>query len=317
MTLSPILPLQIDSTMISTFRSCPQKFFLEFVCGLRPRAKSIDLHAGACFSASLEAFYKHYWLKEPQVDAALLTAQRTFLSQWGGYQSNKPDSPKTPENVWTAFEHYIKTYPPATDHIQPYFVDGHPTFEFSFAIPLDFPGFPTHPSGGPFIYTGRPDLLGHWHGKPVIRDEKTTTRFLTNWSEQWDLRSQFIGYTWVAQHVGLKCDTVAVRGVVINKTQIRQVEAFKVYTEQDLSRWFEQLRRDLWRIRRSYDEGYWDWNLADACTNYGSCIFLGLCKSPHPENWYSQFEVNRWNPLSRNPSEGEQVDATPRKVVGL
>jgi hypothetical protein len=311
MKLDPILPLHIDSTMISCFRSCPQKFFLEFVCGLRPSGKSIDLHAGACFSATLEAFYKSYWIEHCDVQLALARAHSTFMRLWGDFQSNKPSSPKTIESVWNAFEHYIASYPPATDHIQPYFVNGKPTFEFSFAVPLDFPDFPRHPSGAPFIYSGRPDLLGHWNGKTVIRDEKTSARLDSNWSEQWDLRSQFIGYVWVTNYAGIPCDTVAVRGIIINKTQIRQVEAFKIYTQQDQSRWFEQLRRDLWRIRRSWDESYWDWNLGEACTAYGSCMFAGPCKSTKPENWWSTYEVSRWNPLSRNPIDPPSTAGSP------
>lgn len=303
----PILPLHIDSTMISAFRSCPQRFYNEFVLGLRPTRRSIDLHAGAVFSKALEHFYSLIWIEGLAPDEAIVRTQEVFMREWGDFVSNKPNSPKTPQSMWDAFLDYVRTYPPFTDHIQPYFTpSGRPTFEYSFALPLgasrpEDPDFPLHPSGQPFIYAGRPDALGHWNGKTIIRDEKTSAKLDSNWAEQWDLRSQFMGYVWAAQQQGLSVDTVAVRGIIITKTMIRQVEAFKVYSRHDISRWFEQLRRDLWRIRRAWDEGYWDYNFADSCTNYGSCMFLPLCKSPSPSNWYSTFEVSRWNPLDRNP----------------
>ncbi len=273
-----ILPQHIDSTMISCFRSCPQKFYNEFVLGFR-KGRSIDLHAGACFSSTLESFYRAFWLHQESIEGARLRALAHFVDAWGSFESDKPNSPKTKESTWNAFEHYITTYPPATDHIQPYFDNGRPTFEFSFAIPLET-GFPLHPSGSPFIYSGRPDLLGHWKGKTVIRDEKTSGRLDSNWSEQWDLRSQFMGYVWAAQQMGLSCDTVSVRGIIINKTQIRQVEAFKQYSSHDISRWFEQLRRDLHRIRHAWDESYWDYNFADAAQS--SNAFTNLSTTVNP-----------------------------------
>jgi hypothetical protein len=71
MTAAPIIPLNVDSTMLTCFRSCPQKFLLEFCHGFRPPAISIDLHAGGCFATSLEAFYRAIWEREFSVGLAL------------------------------------------------------------------------------------------------------------------------------------------------------------------------------------------------------------------------------------------------------
>jgi len=313
---SPLLPIHIDSTMISCFRSCPQKFYNEFVLGLRPASLSIDLHAGACFASAIEDVGKNVHIHHLDLPTALLRAHGRFLDNWGDFTSMK-DTPKTRENVWEAVEDYFRVYSPLTDHVQPYFVEGKPTFEFTFAIPLE-PAvhpqevyaitmktrgarFPRHPSGDPFIYCGKFDLLGSWHGKPVVRDEKTTKSISFNWAEQWDLRSQFIGYTWACQQEGIPVDTAVIRGVGILKTKIHQVEATKTYSDVMRARWLEQLRRDLWRIRRAWDEGYWDFNLAEACVAYGGCPFRDLCASPEPSRWHSNFKVERWNPLLKQP----------------
>ena len=50
-SLTPILPGYIDATMTTCFRSCPRKFYDEFVLGLRPPGLSIDLHAGGADGA--------------------------------------------------------------------------------------------------------------------------------------------------------------------------------------------------------------------------------------------------------------------------
>jgi hypothetical protein len=303
-----ILPAHIDATMLNSFRSCPRKFYHEHILGLRPPERSIDLHAGAVFSATLESFYREVYLNGLDPSPALARAYATFQSEWGDFIIRKEKHPKTPENMWAAVEDYVRTYPPRSDSVQPYFAQGAPSFEFSFAIPLNFPDldFPKHPlSGDPFIYTGRFDLLGRKNGRPVVRDEKTASRLESNWSEKWDLRSQFLGYCWALQHNGIPCNTTIVRGVIITQTMIRQVEAEKIYSQVLIERWFEQLRRDLHRLTQAWGEGYWDYNLGETCTSYSHCPFIPLCSSPQPENWYESYEIRRWNPLLRNPSANQ------------
>jgi hypothetical protein len=314
----PILPLHIDSTMLSCFRSCPQKFLLEFVHGYRPPGISIDLHAGACFATALETTYREIHLSRKGLAEALAKAHGVYLLQWGDFEIPEyKRTAKTKDRVWEAVEDYFSVYSPLTDHVQPYFnADGTPAFEYTFAIPLDFADFPLHPSGEPWLYTGRFDMLGSYSGRPCVRDEKTSgTSPDNNWSEKWDLRSQFIGYTWACQQSGIDLETVIVRGIGILKTKISHAEAIKIYPSHLVERWFEQLRRDLWRLRKAWDEGYFDYNLADACTQYGNCVFLPVCQSKVPGSWLSNFEVRHWNPLTKNPiEESPHVPARPGGV---
>ena len=302
MKVEAILPAYIDSTMINSFRSCPQKFWNEYVLGLRSPDLSIDLHAGAVFSSTLEAFYREVFVNDADTPTALGRAFAKFQEEWGDFVIRKEKHPKTPENMWAAVEDYVRTYPPRHDSVQPYFLGDNPSFEFSFAIELDGPGFPRHPiSGDPFVYTGRFDLLGKRDGRPAIRDEKTAQRLESNWAEKWDLRSQFLGYCWALQHNGIPCNTVVVRGVIVTLSSIRQVEAVKIYPQTLIDRWFEQLRRDCIRLCNCWNEGYFDYNLGDTCTMYSHCQFIPLCSSTQPENWYDSYEVRRWNPMNRNP----------------
>ena len=321
MPASHPLPLHIDSTMISCFRSCPQKFYLEFCGGFRPPGLSIDLHAGACFASALETVYRCVWTKGMSLPDALTVAHGHFMVLWGDFEIPEwKETAKTKDRVWEAVEDYFVHYSPKTDHIQPYFTpSGEPTFEYTFAIPLEPTcdpsdtnrryghAFPLHPSGSPFLYCGRLDMLGSYSGKPVGRDEKTTGRTPgQDWSKKWDFRSQFIGYTWALREAGIDADTIVCRGVGILKTKFHFPEAIKVYSDFDRARWLEQLRRDLWRIRRSWDEGYFDFNIADTCTQYGICPFLDSCKSPNPETWLGAMEVRHWNPLNKNPAKEPQ-----------
>lgn len=311
------LPRHIDSTMISCFRSCPRKFYYEFVLGLRPTALSVDLHAGACFAHAIESINLAVHRDGISLDGAMMKGYAEFMNEWGDFVPTKETS-KTPDRIWEAVEEYFKMWPPHTDPVQPYRdTKGNPTFEFTFAIPLEHAewtvdpvgqnnailagAFPLHPSGDPFLYSGRLDALGSYGGKPVGRDEKTTTSIGASWADKWDLRSQFTGYCWALQQSGIPIDTIFVRGVGILKTKISLAEAQKTYEDFKIARWYEQLRRDLWRMRRMWDEGYFDYDLADACVAYGGCAFTPVCTSAKPENWYNSYTVRRWDPLRKNP----------------
>lgn len=621
------LPLHIDSTMITCFRSCPQKFRKEFVLGYRPPGISVDLHAGACFATGIEHTYRGFFEKGLPLRDALEFGHAAFALEWGDFQIPEfKRTAKTFDRVWEAVEGYFVKWDPRTDDVQPYFAaDGKPTFEYTFAIPLEpcsnslnfppednLPGiFPSHPDGGPFLYCGRFDALGNRHGRPVVRDEKSTGRSIGDgWADQWNLRNQFMGYcvsgdtevltkfgwlpislledgqavaqwdrgqisfvnpskvtrehyvgdmisvdgriqllatpnhrqllldeydhkfkefqlkdfpwsrgaarfitagtridgqdidkafiqllvatqadgylatdsrairfgftkqrkidrmdkilrdlgvaftrtvqgdgrtsfyleasqetdivrnylgeakefgswllqwngecleffidelrywdgcdygtkilyatsnkicadwvetiaplcgrytsrqiipvtteqqehyritisseikksvlrhtitnipwndmvycvtvpssfflirykgkvlvtgnTWACKQAGIPIDTVVVRGIAILKTKIDYEECDKTFPDEMLDRWHEQLRRDLWRIRRAYDENYFDYNFADSCTAYGNCIFQDVCTSPPDQeaSWLANFQVRRWDPLAKNP----------------
>jgi len=308
--LTPILPAYIDSTMISAFRSCPRKFFNEFVLGLRPPGISIDLHAGGAFAHCLEVVRKEVFLNQRGLTEALVRANAAFEIYWGDFVI--PEFKKTnkrPDRVWAAVEDYFRQYPPLTDHVQPYFMDGKPTFEFTFAIPLEGEGWPLHPvSGDPFFYSGRFDMLGEYMGRPVVEDDKTSgAGHYANWSEKWDLRSQFIGYTWACQQLGIDVHDVVVRGIGIQMTQIAHAEAIKPYSNTLRARWLEQLRRDLHRLVECYHSSYWDYNLGESCTAFSNCIFIQPCQSADPDPWLKTFEVRRWNPTALDPTKAEPL----------
>lgn len=326
-TLQPILPIHIDATQMSCFRSCPRKFYNEFVLGLRPPGLSIDLHAGACFAAALEETYKQLYLHGKSLSEALEIAHARYCVEWGNFEVPhfKPTA-KTMDRVWEAVvgdgtpegRGYFEEYPPWSDSVKPYIAaDGKPTMEYTFAIPLEPYGgspysgasitgidcFPEHPDGGPFLYCGRFDMLGQkLDGTPVPRDEKTTGKSPgLDWARQWQLRSQFIGYVWACQQCGIPATEVCVRGIGILKTKIAHAEHFQPFSNVVVERWHEQLRRDLWRLRRCWDEGFWDFNLGEACSSYGNCVFLDSCTSREPLQWFGDMEVRRWNPLHKNP----------------
>lgn len=327
MKIEAIMPINVDSTQITCFRSCPEKFNLEFIHGLRPPGISVDLHAGAAFATGIEAVRKAVYQKGRSLQDALAEGYAAYSIAWGDFEIPEfKRTAKTRDNTWYAVEQYFEKWSPLTDHFQPYYINGKPSFEWSFAIPLEpceeptvvlpngtmgystYDGrsgvFPLHPSGDPWLYSGRFDMLGEYEGFPAFGDEKTTGGSIsTGWADKWTLRNQFLGYRWAMRQHGMDCRGGVVRGIAILKTKIDLAEAFKTYSDDLEARWYEQLRRDMWRLRQAWDTGYFDLNLADTCTSYGNCIFMDICQASaaNRASWMNNYEVRRWNPLVKNP----------------
>lgn len=63
--------MQIDTTQLTTWQSCPQKYFLQFVCGLKKIEEGIgdiDLRFGSCVHKGLEIFYKGKGITDAQIE---------------------------------------------------------------------------------------------------------------------------------------------------------------------------------------------------------------------------------------------------------
>lgn len=306
------LPIHIDSTMITAFRGCPRKFYNEFVMGYRPSGLSIDLHAGACFSSAVEEVRKRVWKDGQSLDDALLYAQARFFQEWGDVEPPEwKRTAKTKDRVWEAVESYFQQYSPLTDHIRPYVKeDGGPTLEFTFAIPLDDVRFPLHPeTNDPFLYCGRFDMVGEYQRRPVVVDDKTTGSSIgQRWAYQWNLRNQFLGYVWACRQRGIDTNTTVVRGIAIQMTQITHAEAIIHYSDYLINLWLNQLSYDLHRLVDCYAKNYWDYNLGDTCTSYGTCVFMDSCQSHNPDVWLQDMEIRHWNPVAKDPTN-QPLDA--------
>ena len=169
--------------------------------------------------------------------------------------------------------------------------------EFSFLEPLEI----LHPeSGDPLLYSGRMDMMCDYQGLKLGEDDKTASQLGASWARQWDLRSQFTGYVWGAARAGIKLDGFLVRGVSILKTKYDTLEAITYRPGWQIERWHEQLLRDIKRMMRSWEEGYFDLNLDHACAEYGGCPFRGVCQMRDPlPLLQQQFEQRKWDPVAR------------------
>ena len=297
MTTRQQFPELWDSSMLATLRSCKHKFALEYLQYWKPKVESHHLHAGGAFADGLEAARRAY--HEHGADPETKAVQegiRALLAAYGDFMPPE-DSPKTAARMAGALEFYFSHWPLDEDPAQPATLGDRLGIEFSFAQPLPV----MHPeSGEPLIYCGRADQVVDFAGGRYVEDDKTASQLGATWSKQWDLRSQFTGYAWAAREAGIRVDGVLVRGVSILKTKYDCAEAITYRPPWQVDRWLEQTCRDIKAAIRCWEEGYWDWSLDHACTEYGGCAFRQICLLQDPRPFLEiNFERRYWNPLTR------------------
>lgn len=300
-------PETIDSTMLGTFRACPQKYFRQYMQHYKPRGESVHLIAGGAFAEGVEYARRAFYIdgKTPKESEAAGIA--ALLRKYGDY-SPPIESAKSVERMVGALVFYFDRWPLGQDGAVPIDREGVRGIEYSFAEPFPF----LHPvTRDPLLYTGRADMLAHYAGGRFAFDEKTTTSLGARWADQWEMRSQFTGYCWASKNSGYDIQGVLVRGVCIQKTQYNTAEVVTYRPQHVIDRWLEQSVRDLQRLQRMWEENYYDYDLDHACNEYGGCAFKRVCTSQNPESWLkTDFEIRIWDPLKR-----EEVAVNPQEYV--
>jgi hypothetical protein len=291
-------PKTIDSTMIKTFRECPRKMQLEYIEHWKIKSQSVHLHAGGAFAKGLEIARRSFYEQGLSPEASLEAGMNALMLAYGDFEC-PPDSAKSLPRMLGALEYYFSVFPLETDPLKPFhWGDGKRGIEFTFAIPLPF----DHPgTGEPLIYSGRSDMIGEMGGALYIEDDKTATQLGASWANQWDMRSQFTGYSWAARQSGLDVSGVIVRGVSILKTKYDRAQAITYRQPWMIDRWLQQTLRDLTRLEDMWKSGLFDYNLDESCNGYSGCLFRRVCLSQEPEIWLeNDYERRVWDPLSHH-----------------
>jgi len=294
----PMFPNAVDSTLIAAFRACPQKFYLSYVQHWKSTTKSVHLVAGGAFASAIEAAREAFYVEGKNSSDSEAIGMTALIKGYGDFEC-PPESAKSLERMLGAFEFYLFNYPLGGDGAEPITLPGgRKGIEFSFAEPLAI----NHPvTGVPILYTGRSDMVANRHGTGIWNyDEKTTSSLGATWGRQWEMRSQFTGYNWALLQQGIKPQGTIVRGISILKTKYDTMEVPTYRSPHEIALWEKQTLRDIKRMIACWEEGYWDYDIDGACTEYGGCQFQRICKSSNPEEWLpAHFQRVVWDPLER------------------
>lgn len=295
--IRPPFPMALDSTMLRDFRNCPKKFQYSHLEHWKLKGEKIDLTAGHAFASGIEAVRRAFFDTGISRDDSLIAGAKALILDYGAAEC-PAENPKSLSNMLGALSEYFTVHGLETDHLRPLRLpDGTHAVEFTFALPV--PGEIPHPeTGDPILYSGRCDMLADYNDMVFICDEKTTKQLGPTWPNQWTLRSQITSYVWAARAYGHDCAGAIIRGIAIRKYDYGHAEVILYRPQWQIDRWLAQTERDIKRMIRSWEEGYFDYNLDDSCSQYGGCQFLGVCSSNTPETWLEAgFEKRVWNPL--------------------
>ena len=282
--------------------------FRTYVQHWKPRQESVHLIAGGAFAAGLEVARNSFYLHNEDVATAEAKGLQKLMEAYGTFESPF-ETAKTLDRMMGAFEFFLTAYPLGADGFEPAtFPDGRRGIEFSFAEPLEI----AHPlTNDPILYAGRCDMMGTFADGFFVEDDKTTTSLGASWSRQWEMRSQFTGYCWAAKRAGFNPQGALIRGVSILKTKFDTQQVVSYRADWELERWEDQLYRDVNRMLDAWRKDTWDYNLDNACGEYGGCSLLSICKSKDPEPWLaSSMEQRVWDPLGRKELSVEEWEAS-------
>ena len=302
--MKDFFPFVVDNTMLSEFKKCPLSYFRRYNQHLQGK-ESIHLIAGKAFAAGLEAARKSFYVaresEEVALERGLEELQRVYVSaDFEGDPGNK-----SLDKMLLALEMYFMEWPMSSDEAQPVpLADGTYGIEYSFAIELPI----KHPVYGVnLLFVGRADMLAEYAGKLYVEDEKTTSMFTKNTAKSWEMRSQFTGYCWALAKEGIETAGALVRGIAVQKTNIKFMQAIsprpefmrKVF-EKELFQTVEQMVSlyKQYRAERPRHAGMiYPMAIGDACVSYNSpCTFMDNCQSANGEKWLEGQEQYIWLP---------------------
>jgi hypothetical protein len=293
---SHYFPSILDSSMLATFKSCPEKFRKEYIEDWKSKLPSVHLHAGAAFAKGLEVARTEYHVNGQPAENAVAAGMGALLKAYGNFEC-PADSAKSAERMAGALEFYYYNYPLCNETAPIVLPNGKRAIEFSFAeaLPICNPV-----TGDPLLYTGRADAIETFAGRPFVVDEKTTTQLGGSWAKQWQLRSQFTGYCWAAKRSGIDVAGALVRGVSILKTKYETQQVPTYRSDWQIDQWYRELLVWIEDIIQCWKTGIWRHNFDHSCADYGGCAFLSCCGTEDETPFLlTHFERRRWNPLDR------------------
>lgn len=289
-------PAYIDNSMLSDYKRCPTIWRYKYLDKLVKEDKSVHLHVGAVFAYGLEVTRRAYYEHKLRPDDAIAFGLYNLTIAYGNFEPPEK-SLKTFERTFFALIDYFIQYPLEDDIIKPVFFGNNHGIEFNFAVPLPVKNPDT---GEALLYVGRFDMLAERNGSLFGEDDKTASQLGPSWVKQWELDSQFTGYTWAMAQYGYNLVGFIVRGIAFLTYDIGHAQTIVYRPKWMVQEWLENTCRIIQSMIHDYQtQTYLKALDKSACASYSGCQYHTLCASQYPLSWYSQYVPNTWDPTVR------------------
>lgn len=292
----------LDNTLRHCFVECRRKFYLQHILHLRTFFGSTALRYGSTWHAGMEAFYNHIlkfgWTRDGVGMEKALVAMK---KEWDEISSkeNFYEDYRTLENCFTSLVQYMNHYAldenllKVTASEKPFKIHMEVENELEHKMFKDLK---------PFHFTGKIDLEIELGGRTWLKEHKTTGQPLAQQVNRLHRSAQVMGYTYAKlrqtgsrreapegalvsiHHLSCRKSTAKGKEGQYGAPKIEFERTPQIFTDNDLLQWRLTFLSTALDIQRERERGLWPMN-HDACFNYGSCQFLGICEqNPSVEN---------------------------------
>ena len=284
-----------DYTSMSTFQSCPKKYYYRMIKHLVPKTVAPALSFGKAMHSALEVYYIFVNLgyEKPRAMENGITA---FYNE---YEDTIGEDRRTLANGEKLLLGYLEVY-----LNEPFKVLA---TEVGFAVPIEYKN--AEGEDRSFILVGRLDALVSWNGPLYVLETKSTAQLGAGYFNQFEMNQQMDGYI-----IGATLSTgQKVMGAVVNALEVwKDVKRVSDKTKklEDHYARDPQTRSEFELNEYKNDMGMQVENILDAekrnrfprnkqnCYTYNSrCPYWNLCKYGDDEKVIAKdYDVSKWEP---------------------
>ena len=266
--------MRLDNSGREAFASCPRKYFLSCICGLRPLQGNNALRYGSAWHAMMEGY--HAALKEGQTfSKAVEQALAYGKAIWELETAVHPE-----------WEDDYRTLDAASESLLAYIDEFRQTDVGSLEVQTTEQSFYIEICDG-LGFFGKIDMRVKLDGIPFIVEHKTTGQSAALVAERLNRSAQIMGYVWAAKQMGLDIQGCL---VVIHQLSCRRkadgtwgkrTVAFRrvpmVFTDSDLEAWKQSFALTAEQITQCEACKCWPMQF-DSCYRFGRCCYAPLCE---------------------------------------
>ena len=280
--------ISMDYSTMSDFLKCPLRGYYRHILNITPRRIHPALSFGQAFHDAMAV-----WYKEGDQEKAKLS----FAKTWSDYLkeadqekedllmgTSPDDSKRNLENGLSILDGYFSTYPVENWEIL--------SNEMPFKVLLG------EVEGVPYYLTGKMDLYVQWGKFKYVVDHKTTSMLGRNYFDNFNPSLQLDGYVYACREIFGECDGAIINAALVAKTkQTFERDTFSK-TSEDLELYKREALHIMWWINQMKSADRYFMN-TDACTLYGACPFLELCRAKGDERVIrSRYKTHVWDPFA-------------------
>jgi hypothetical protein len=304
-----------DATSLSTFKTCPRKYYYAQILGLRSRQKAAPLEFGGLYHDMLE-FYDRLLSKGVPFETAVRDTVRYGLKRTTTYSTKivldaetggeveiktpifwTTDQPqRTRETLIRSFIWFTEQF--KVDPLKTFVLEnGKPAIELTFRLELPI----TTPGGRPYLWCGHMDKVSTVQDHVYVHERKhTVTTLSPSYFDKYSPNTQVTGYIFGASIVLGK----RIQGAFVDAAQIavnftRFGRSIVNRTKGQIEEWYQGTLHWIKLAEQAAQENHYPMN-EESCSNFGGCAFRNVCsKDASVRKLYldQDFELRAWNPL--------------------